>query len=116
MDAPIALPLDLVRPVVAKAATTTAAAASAVSGAPTEAAKRAAIGKTAQAFEAQFLSSMFSQMFDGVETAPPFGGGEGEDAFRSFFSDALGKEVARRGGIGLAKSVEREMLKLQGLS
>ena len=73
------------------------------------------MGKTAQAFEASFLSSMLGQMFEGTEVSQPFGGGEGEAAFRSFMTDAMGKSMARHGGIGLAKSVATEMLKLQGL-
>jgi hypothetical protein len=31
-------------------------------------------------------------------------------------TDAMAKQVVRTGGIGVAASVEREMLKLQGLS
>ena len=81
-----------------------------------EAAKRAAIAKTAQSFEASFLSTMFGEMFQGVQTAPPFGGGEGETAFRSFLTDTMGKAVTRRGGIGLSKVVAQEMLRMQGLS
>ena len=78
-------------------------------------AQRDRIDKTAQKFEASFLSTMFGQMFEGTETSAPFGGGKGEDAFRSFLTDAVGASVAKHGGIGLAKSVAREMLKLQGL-
>ena len=80
-----------------------------------ELAKRGKIKETAQSFESSFLSIMFSQMFSGVETSAPFGGGEGEKMFRSFFSDAVAKQVSKAGGIGLASSVSREMLKLQGL-
>ena len=78
--------------------------------------KRAAIAATAHTFEASFLSVMFGQMFEGVQTAAPFGGGEGEGAFRSFLTDAMGRAVARRGGVGLSKAVATEMLKMQGLS
>ena len=73
------------------------------------------IKETAQAFEASFLSIMIGQMFEGIETSGPFGGGDGEKMFRSFFSDAIAKQVSKGPGIGLASSVSREMLKLQGL-
>lgn len=66
-------------------------------------------------FEAQFLSFMFQQMFEGVKTDGPFGGGNGEAMFRSLMTEAMGKEVAAAGGIGLADTVQREMLKMQGL-
>jgi Rod binding domain-containing protein len=76
---------------------------------------RSKIKQSAQDFESSFLSVMLAQMFKGVETEAPFGGGQGEEMFKSFFSDAVAKQVSRSGGIGLAATVEREMLKMQGL-
>ena len=78
-------------------------------------AQRARVGKTAEAFEASFLSSMFGSMFEGTEVSEPFGGGQGEQAFRSFMTDAFGKSMSKHGGIGLSHAVAAEMLKLQGL-
>ena len=78
-------------------------------------AQRTRAEHTAQDFEASFLSSMFGQMFEGTGVAEPFGGGQGEQAFRSFMTDAMGRSMAKHGGIGLARSVTAEMLKLQGL-
>lgn len=80
-----------------------------------ELAKRGEIKDTAKKFEASFLSVMLQQMFEGVETSAPFGGGPGEAMFKSFMSEAMAKQMANAGGIGLADSVGREMLKLQGL-
>jgi Rod binding domain-containing protein len=80
-----------------------------------ELAKRGQVHKTAQNFEASFLTSMLQTMFQSVSTAPPFGGGPGEDMWKSFLSEAMAKNMARHGGIGVSKAVEREMLKLQGL-
>lgn len=68
-----------------------------------------------QKFEAQFLSTMFQQMFAGIDTGGPFGGGVGEEMFRSVMTEAMGKQVVKAGGIGLADTVQREILKLQGL-
>jgi Rod binding domain-containing protein len=68
-----------------------------------------------QKFEAQFLSTMFQHMFQGIETDGPFGGGVGEEMFRSVMTEALGKQVVKSGGIGLADTVQREILKMQGL-
>jgi Rod binding domain-containing protein len=70
----------------------------------------------AKQFESQFLSVMLGQMFEGTEISAPFGGGEGEAAFKSFLTDAMAKSITRQGGIGLAKDISREMLKMQGLS
>jgi Rod binding domain-containing protein len=80
-----------------------------------ELAKRGQIKHTAQTFEASFLSSMLQEMFEGVETSGPFGGGPGEAMFRSFLTDAMAKQMVRTGGVGIAPSVQREMLKMQGL-
>jgi flagellar protein FlgJ len=80
-----------------------------------ELAKRGEIDKTAKAFETSFLSIMLMQMFEGVETPAPFGGGQGETMFRSFMTDAFAEQMTRSGGVGIADSVRLEMLKMQGL-
>jgi len=81
----------------------------------TEMAKRADIKATAQKFEASFLSIMMQQMFEGVSTSAPFGGGPGEDMFKSFLTEAMAKQMTKAGGIGVTHAVTQEMLKLQGL-
>jgi Rod binding domain-containing protein len=81
----------------------------------TELAKRGEIKKTAENFEASFLSIMVQQMFEGVDVSAPFGGGQGEQMFQSFLTDAFAKHMAKAGGVGVADAVGREMLKLQGL-
>ena len=81
-----------------------------------ELAKRGQIHKTAQNFEASFLTTMFETMFSSVKTDPVFGGGAGEDMWKGFLAEAMAKATAKRGGVGVSQSVEREMLKLQGLT
>jgi flagellar protein FlgJ len=102
-----AVPLDLLRPAVS---------APAAAGSADTAKTRTAIAKTARDFEASFLSNMLGQMFEGIDTSGPFGGGEGEAMFRSVMMDAFGKQMTKSGGIGVASAVQREMLKMQGLS
>jgi Rod binding domain-containing protein len=70
----------------------------------------------ARTFEGQFLSMMLQQMFAGVKADGPFGGGFGEEMFRSVMTDAMGRQMARAGGIGLADTIQREILKMQGLT
>jgi len=72
------------------------------------------IEKTAKEFEASFLSVMINQMFAGVETSAPFGGGQGEQAFRSFLNEAFAKSMVQSGGVGVSDQIARELLKLQG--
>jgi Rod binding protein. len=81
-----------------------------------ELAKRGQIQKTAKDFEASFLSVMLGQMFSEVGADAPFNGGAGEQAFKSFLSDAMAKQMVKAGGVGLSDRVAQEMLKLQGLS
>jgi peptidoglycan hydrolase FlgJ len=75
---------------------------------------REKIKATAKDFEASFLQVMMSQMFSGVGEGE-FAGGQGATMFKSFLLDSFSKQMARSGGIGISQSVEREMLKLQGL-
>jgi Rod binding domain-containing protein len=72
--------------------------------------------KVAQDFESSFLQVMMGQMFEGVGVGSGFDGGEGEQAFKSFLTDAFAAAMARRGGVGLAKPLTHELLKRQGLS
>ena len=99
--APVALPPALLQPTTAPNAA--------------ELAKRGEIKDAARKFEAQFLSIMLQQMFEGVEMEGPFGGGPGETMFRSFMTEAMANKMVKAGGVGVADSVTREMLKLQGL-
>ena len=75
---------------------------------------REKIKATAKDFEASFISVMLGQMFDGVGESA-FAGGQGGTMFKSFLLDSFSKQMSRAGGVGIATSVEREMLKLQGL-
>ena len=79
-------------------------------------ARRGQIAKTAQSFEASFLTTMFETMFASVPTDSAFGGGPGEDMWKSFLAEAMAKQTAKRGGIGVSRAVEREMLKLQEMT
>ncbi|WP_041373434.1 rod-binding protein [Phenylobacterium zucineum] len=86
-----------------------------IAGRTEDLAKRARIRDAAEKFEAQFLAIMLQPMFEGTQVEAPFGGGPGEDMFRSLMTEAMGKQMASAGGIGLADTVQREMLKMQGL-
>lgn len=70
--------------------------------------------RAAQDFEAMALSKFLAPMFDTVDTAGGFfGGGEGEQAFRPFLTDAIARQIEARGGLGLAMPVWHQMLRLQ---
>lgn len=75
----------------------------------------AEIRRTAEAFEAAFLSQMLQPIFAGLSTEAPFGGGAGEETWRSFLVEAMAQQTVRAGGIGLADQITRDMLRMQGL-
>lgn len=77
-------------------------------------AKNAAKAKAAaQDFEAFFVTHAFEDMFADLSSDPLFGGGEGEDIFRSFLLQEYGKQVAKAGGIGVSDMVQKQLLQLQ---
>ncbi|HYE49301.1 MAG TPA: rod-binding protein [Azospirillaceae bacterium] len=71
------------------------------------------VDKAAQEFEAVFLNQMLSMMWETVEVDPNFGGGHGEEMFRSVMIDEQAKAISRAGGLGLADSIRQEMLRMQ---
>ncbi len=74
------------------------------------------IRRAAVEFEAVFISQMLAPMFEGLESDEVFGGGPGEDVYRSLIVEEYGKAIARSGGIGIADAVQREILRLQEVS
>jgi Rod binding domain-containing protein len=70
----------------------------------------AAANKGAQQFEGVFVSDFLGSMFEGIPTDGPFGGGQGEEMFRSLMLDEYGKQIASRGGFGLAPAIARQLL------
>lgn len=67
----------------------------------------------ARDFEAVFLSQMMSHMFEGLETDTLFGGGQGEDMFRSILVQEYGRQMSRGAGIGISDQLQKMMLRMQ---
>ena len=66
----------------------------------------------AEDFESVFLNTMFQQMFANVGNGP-FGGGPGAAIWRSFLTEEYAKSFVKKGGIGIADQVQRELLARQ---
>lgn len=64
-------------------------------------------------FEAMFLSSMFQNMFTGIEGDGPMGATKAVAPWRSFLTQEYGKIVAKSGGIGIADQVYRSLIEQQ---
>ncbi|WP_292053763.1 MULTISPECIES: rod-binding protein [unclassified Brevundimonas] len=82
-------------------------------GRPEDDASHAQMRRVAVDFEATLLSQMLKPMFEGLKSDGPFGGGAGEEMWRGFLVEEMGKQAARSGGIGLADKVMAHMLKAQ---
>ncbi len=79
-------------------------------------AKLAQIRKSADEFENVFVSQMLGHMFDGIGTDETFGGGRGEEMFKPMLTEQFGKQITRRGGLGIANQVYSELLRAQEAS
>lgn len=70
-------------------------------------------GEAAQEFEAVFIAEMMKPMFEGIRTEAPFGGGKGEEVFRSMLVQEYGKILSQTGSIGISDQVRDEMIRMQ---
>ncbi|HYH39705.1 MAG TPA: rod-binding protein [Azospirillum sp.] len=119
MDAALhtpALPAPRFNPMVERAAHKAYGAAAGDRSGTVDPAVDSKLRKAANEFETQFLSQMLAPMFETIETDPMFGGGHGEEMFRSLLVNEYGKQMSTRGGFGIADSVYRELLRAQEAS
>lgn len=70
----------------------------------------AAAKKVAREFEAMFVAQMLKSMRETVGKDTLTGGGRAEETFRSLLDQEYATEAARTGSIGLAQSIERQLL------
>lgn len=82
-----------------------------LNGAP--AAAQDTVRRVAQDFEAQAISAMFQPVFAALPTKGPFGGGQAEAQWRPLLVDAIARDLARAGGLGIGDAVQRELLRAQ---
>jgi flagellar protein FlgJ len=74
---------------------------------------RQTLRKRAIEFEAVYLAQMLQPMFDDLKAEEPFGGGFGEDVWRSQQVQEYGKAIAENGGVGIADVVARQLIQAQ---
>ncbi len=77
------------------------------------AANHGQVRRLAQEFEAQAVAAMFQPVFATLRTDGPFGGGAAEAQWRPMLVDAIARDLARAGGIGIGDAVARELLRAQ---
>lgn len=83
-------------------------------GASLPAATQARIAEAAQQFEAMAIGQFLAPMFETIDTSKGlFGGGDGEAAWKPILVTELARHIAAHGGVGLARPVMEQMLRLQ---
>jgi Rod binding domain-containing protein len=65
--------------------------------------------KAAEEFEAVFLSEMLTPVFDKLDVDPLFGGGNGEQMYRSMMVQEYGKQLAKNGGVGIQDVIVKQL-------
>ena len=74
----------------------------------------AKLWQSARDFEAMAIGQLLQPMFDTVDVKnAAFGGGTAEEEWRPMLVDAIGKQMAAHGGIGLAVPVFNALLRAQ---
>jgi flagellar protein FlgJ len=68
--------------------------------------------EAAQSFESVFLFEVLQSMYADVKPGP-FSGGSAEGIYRSMMNEEIAKSISRQGGIGIADSVFREIMRQQ---
>lgn len=72
------------------------------------------LDKAAKEFEKMALTQLlnFADTDDDMSKSP-FGGGQGEAAFKPMLTEQYAKKFEERGGIGIAPAVKAELIKMQ---
>jgi Rod binding domain-containing protein len=81
---------------------------------PAATADSAKAAHAAKEYEGVFIAQLLGTMFSGIKTDGLFGGGQGEEMFRSLLVDQYAKGITAQGGFGLAAHMQAELLKHQG--
>jgi peptidoglycan hydrolase FlgJ len=67
----------------------------------------------AEELEGVFLNTLVKEMFAGIKTDGPFGGGFGEETWRSMQSEQIANTMAQNGGLGIADQMLGDLMALQ---
>jgi Rod binding domain-containing protein len=85
----------------------------AVAPKPAEAGASDRLRTVAQEFEGMVLAQMLAPMFEALDADGFGGGGSGERMFRPMLVERYAQSLAGNGGIGVADSVYRELVRMQ---
>ncbi|MFK4809479.1 rod-binding protein [Devosia sp. ZW T5_3] len=82
-------------------------------GSTLSASQIAKVRQQAEEFEGVFLNTLTKTMFESVKSENGFGGGFGEETWRSMQSEQLANSMAQNGGLGIADQLMGDLLTLQ---
>ncbi|HLL28371.1 MAG TPA: rod-binding protein [Xanthobacteraceae bacterium] len=71
------------------------------------------IKKVSKDFESVFITNMFESMYEGLDDDGPFGAGANNGVWRSLLTEEYAKSMAAKGGIGIAKQIQQQLISLQ---
>ena len=66
----------------------------------------------AESFESVFLFEVMQSMYADIKPGA-FGGGNEENMYRSMMNEEVAKSISRQGGVGIADSIYREIMRQQ---
>ena len=81
----------------------------ALTSAAPQPAAQATPAEVAEKFESLLLTQMFNAMQSTVERSGLLDGGSAEEMYREMLNQALSDEMARRGGLGLAEQIAKQV-------
>lgn len=82
-------------------------------GSTLSASQIAKVRQQAEEFEGVFLNTLTKTMFESIKNENGFGGGFGEEIWRSMQSEQLAAVMAQNGGLGIADQLMGDLLSLQ---
>ncbi|MEL6062899.1 MULTISPECIES: rod-binding protein [unclassified Methylobacterium] len=98
-------------------ATNVAASLGTAANGLTGSASKAKAWKTATEFESMFLESSLDRLTQSEGTDGPLGeNGTGGGIYRSMLTKEYAGQIVKSGGVGIADSIFREIMKMQGAS
>ncbi|PTW61782.1 rod binding protein [Breoghania corrubedonensis] len=75
--------------------------------------KDSKVNKVSKEFESQFLHQMIDSMFETIEGGGTFGDSNASQIWRGMLSQQYANSIVDAGGIGIADSVQRELIAMQ---
>ncbi len=74
------------------------------------------VKQQASEYESVFIAQMLNSMTSGLYQDTGFDGGHGEQQWRTMLNEHTAKDIATKGGFGIAQHITRELLQAQEIA